>query len=144
MRGLGHEQFFAVGHDRGLYVAQRLAIGYPAGGRRRAVLDGIPIGEALARCDAKFAARWYHWFFFGQTATPGRAVYQRRSGGLVTADAEQMGAEAYADYRSAIHDPQTVHAMMEDYRARLGIDRANDEADRSAERRIGCRAPALG
>lgn len=48
-----------------------------------------------------------------------------------------MGAEAFADYRRAIHDPDTVHAMMEDYRAGLGIDRAHDDDDRrnfSAER----------
>lgn len=33
-----------------------------------------------------------------------------------------MGDEAWADYRAAIHDPATVHAMLEDYRAGLGID----------------------
>jgi haloacetate dehalogenase len=118
--------------------AQRLAMDYPQAVRRLAVLDGIPIGEALARCDAKFAARWYHWFFFGQTARPAEQFINADAEAWYTATAEQMGAEAYADYRSAIHDPQTVHAMMEDYRAGLGIDRANDEADRSAERRIGC------
>ena len=41
-----------------------------------------------------------------------------------------MGSEAYADYMSAIHDPATVHAMIEDYRAGVSIDRAHDEADR--------------
>ena len=55
-----------------------------------------------------------------------------------TATAEHMGAEAYQDYRRAIHDPDTVHAMMEDYRAGLGIDRQHDEDDRAAGRRIGC------
>ncbi|WP_428395611.1 alpha/beta fold hydrolase [Lichenicoccus sp.] len=34
-----------------------------------------------------------------------------------------------------------MHGMLEDYRAGLGIDRAHDEADRRAKRRIGC--PAL-
>jgi haloacetate dehalogenase len=52
-----------------------------------------------------------------------------------------MGAEAYADYRAAIHDPATIHAMIEDYRAGLGIDRAHDETDRREGRRIAC--PAL-
>jgi len=33
-------------------------------------MAGIPIGETLARCDARFAAAWYHWFFFGQTERP--------------------------------------------------------------------------
>jgi haloacetate dehalogenase len=49
-----------------------------------------------------------------------------------------MGPEAYADYRRAIRDPDTVHAMMEDYRAGLGIDRQHDDADHAAGRRIGC------
>jgi haloacetate dehalogenase len=49
-----------------------------------------------------------------------------------------MGQEAYEDFRSAIHDPATVHAMMEDYRAGLGIDRALDDADKAAARRITC------
>jgi hypothetical protein len=26
-------------------------------------MEGIPIAEALARCDARFAASWYHWFW---------------------------------------------------------------------------------
>ena len=52
-----------------------------------------------------------------------------------------MGREAYEDWQRAIHDPRTVHAMCEDYRAGLGIDRAHDEADRAAGRRLRC--PAL-
>ncbi|HSK95479.1 MAG TPA: hypothetical protein VK891_02590, partial [Euzebyales bacterium] len=53
-------------------------------------------------------------------------------------DPEAMGREAYEDYRAAIHDPATVHAMCEDYRAGLGVDRAADDADRTAGRRITC------
>jgi haloacetate dehalogenase len=49
--------------------------------------------------------------------------------------------EAYADYRQAIHNPATIHGMIEDYRAGLGIDRAHDEEDRRQGRRIAC--PAL-
>jgi haloacetate dehalogenase len=49
-----------------------------------------------------------------------------------------MGAEAFADFRAAIHDPATVHAMCEDYRAGLTIDRAHDDADRASGRRVGC------
>ena len=43
-----------------------------------------------------------------------------------------------ADYRHAIHDPETVHAMLEDYRAGLGIDRQHDDDDRRAKRRVRC------
>ena len=49
-----------------------------------------------------------------------------------------MGAENHADHLAAIHDPATVQAMLEDYRAGLGVDRAADEADRAAGRRIAC------
>jgi haloacetate dehalogenase len=70
MRALGHDQFCAAGHDRGTYVAQRLALDHPALVTRLCLMDGIPIAEALDRCDARFAASWYHWFFFGQTERP--------------------------------------------------------------------------
>ena len=50
----------------------------------------------------------------------------------------QMGEENWADYQAAIHDPATVLAMCEDYRAGLGPDRAADDADRAAGRRISC------
>jgi haloacetate dehalogenase len=49
-----------------------------------------------------------------------------------------MGEENYADYHRAIHDPATVHAMCEDYRAGLGLDRAHDESDRRDGRRVTC------
>jgi haloacetate dehalogenase len=141
MRRLGHDRFGVAGHDRGCYVAQRLALDHPAAIRRVVLMEGIPIGEALARCDARFATAWYHWFFFGQTERPAERFINADPDAFYTATAQQMGAEAYVDYRRAIHDPATVHAMMEDYRAGLGIDRAHDDADREAGRRIGC--PAL-
>lgn len=70
MRFLGHDRFAVVGHDRGTYVAQRLAMDHPGAVTHLVVLDGVPIGEALARADARFAQLWWHWFFLGQTATP--------------------------------------------------------------------------
>jgi haloacetate dehalogenase len=119
-------------------VAQRLALDSPGSVRRLCLMEGIPIAEALARCDATFAASWFHWFFFGQTAKPAERFISADPEAWYTATAEHMGAEAYQDYRRAIHDPDTVRAMMEDYRAGLGIDRQHDEADRAAGRRIGC------
>jgi haloacetate dehalogenase len=138
MRILGHDQFFLAGHDRGTYVARRVALDYPDAVRRLCLMEGIPIGEALARCDARFAARWYHWFFFGQTERPAERVINADPEAWYSATPDQLGAEAYQDYRRAIHDPGTVHAMMEDYRAGLGIDRQHDEADHASGRRISC------
>jgi haloacetate dehalogenase len=138
MAALGHERFAVVGHDRGAYVALRTALDHPAAVTALAVLDAVPIGEALARCDARFAAAWWHWFFYGQTAKRAERVIGADPDAWYRYGPEPMGVEAYADYRRAIHDPATVHAMMEDYRAGLGLDRRHDDEDRRAGRRVAC------
>ena len=138
MQSLGHDRFAVVGHDRGCYVAQRLALDQPGAVTRLAVLDGVPIGDALARCDARFAQAWWHWFFLGQTAKPAERLISADPDAWYQVDASAMGEEAYADLRRALHDPEVVHAMCEDYRAGLGIDRELDDADRASGRRIQC------
>ena len=143
MRTLGHERFAVAGHDRGCYVAFRLAMDHRECATRLAVLDGVPIGEALARCDARFASRWWHWFYLGQTAKPAEPTINADPDGWYGYGPEQMGDEAYEDYRRAIHDPATVHAMCEDYRAGLGIDREHDDEDRRAGHRVACPVLAL-
>ncbi|WP_131105084.1 alpha/beta fold hydrolase [Ornithinimicrobium sufpigmenti] len=136
MEELGHERFALVGHDRGSYVAYRAALDHPEHVTHLAVLDGVPIVEALERADAAFAQSWWHWFFFASphahrviTADP-LAWYQP--------DRDRMGQENYDDMVAAVSDPDTVLAMLEDYRASLHVDRAVDEADRASGRRIRC------
>lgn len=143
MQALGHERFAVAGHDRGSYVAFRLAMDHPHLVTHLAVLDGVPIGEALARCTANFATRWWHWFFLGQTAKPAERVINVDPDTWYGFGPKMMGAEAFADYQRAIHDPATVHAMCEDYRAGLTIDRQHDDADRQAGRRLACPVLAL-
>jgi haloacetate dehalogenase len=143
MDALGHDRFAVAGHDRGCPVAFRTALEYPERVSALAVLDGIPIVEHLERCDARFALGWWHWWFFGQTEKPAERVINADPDAWYTATAEHMGEEAFADYRQAIHDPATVHAMLEDYRAGLRADREHDEADRSAGRQVRCPTLAL-
>jgi len=138
MERLGHERFAIVGHDRGCYVAQRAALDHPDRITHLAVLDGIPIGDALARCNARFASAWWHWFFYGQTAKPAERYISADPDAWYGGDPTVMGQDAYQDYRQAIHNPETVHAMMEDYRAGLTIDRALDDEDKTTGRRIEC------
>ncbi|MGH3881590.1 MAG: alpha/beta fold hydrolase [Actinophytocola sp.] len=141
MRTLGHERFAVVGHDRGSYVAFRLAMDHAEVVTALAVLDSVPIGEALARCDAKFAHDWYHWFFFAQPDLPERAIGRDPDEWYRIGDRDtpqRLGAENFADFRRAIHDPATVRAMLEDYRAGLGVDRAADDADKAAGRTLAC------
>ncbi|WP_352857765.1 alpha/beta fold hydrolase [Mesorhizobium sp. M1163] len=61
MRQLGFGRFGLVGHDRGSYTAFRTAMDHPDSVSRLAILDGIPIADALARCDARFASAWWNW-----------------------------------------------------------------------------------
>lgn len=140
MRHLGHDRFAVVGHDRGSYVALRLALDHPDVVTTLAVLDSIPIGEALDRCDDRFATAWWHWFFFARPAIPERAILSDPDAWYGTGPEREarMGAENYAEWYAAVHDPATVRAMLEDYRAGLGVDRAHDDLDRAAGRRVGC------
>ena len=137
MRTLGHERFAVAGHDRGSYVALRLALDHPDAVERLALLDCVPISEHLARCDARFAQRWWHWFFFAVPEKPERAILADPVA-WYGGSPEHMGEEAFAEFQEAIRNPDTVRAMLEDYRAGLGIDRVHEEADRVAGRRISC------
>ncbi len=113
---------------------------FPERVTRLAVLDAVPIREALRRCDARFAQAWWHWFFFAQPEKPEQAILSDPDAwyGNTPQKAAQMGEEAYQDYLEAVHDPLTVHGMLEDYRAGLGLDRQHDEEDRAAGRQLAC------
>jgi haloacetate dehalogenase len=139
MRTHGHEQFAVVGHDRGAYVASRLALDHPDRVTHAVVMDAVPIGEALARVDARAASSWWHWFFFGQTDKPAERVINTDPDAWYRVGGALMGEEAYADFRRALHDPEVVHAMVEDYRAGLRDDHDADDPDRIAGRTVRCR-----
>ena len=118
--GLGHTRFAVVGHDRGCYVASGLALDHP-GRVGLVVLDGVPIVEALAEFDARFAQLWCHWFFWQAGET--------RAGDRRDPDAwyrNPTGRHGRGQLRRLFrrHGSPVVHAMMEDYRAGLGIDLA--------------------
>lgn len=142
MKALGHERFAIVGHDRGAYTAFRTALDHPGAVTHLGILDAVPIVEALERCAERFARLWWHWFFFAHPEKPERAI-SADPDAWYGGSPERMGREAYEDYRAAIHDPATVHGMIEDYRAGLGIDRLHDEADRVAGRSVSCPTSVL-
>lgn len=143
MTRLGHERFSVAGHDRGCYVAFRVAMDHPHHVDAFVPMDGVPIGAALARADARFARLWWHWFFLGNPAARADEVINRdpdwwyRVGDKRT----QMDPEVWHDFVTAVRNPETVRAMCEDYRAGLTVDRANDDADIASGRTID--APTL-
>lgn len=137
MSALGHEHFALAGHDRGGAVALRLALDHPSTVTRLAILDAIPISEHLARTDAKFATHYWHWFFFAQPDTPERVI-NADPDSWYRGDPEAMGQENYDEWREAVRNPETVRAMLEDYRAGLTIDRDHELKDKAEGHKIAC------
>ncbi|MFN7572447.1 MAG: alpha/beta fold hydrolase [Betaproteobacteria bacterium] len=136
MRGLGYEQFFVCGHDRGGRVAHRLALDFPQAVRKLVVLDISPTATMYTATNMAFARAYYHWFFLIQPAplpetliggAPGYYLHNKLggwgSGGLAFFD-----PRALAEYERCF-TPATIHAMCEDYRAAAGIDLQHDAAD---------------
>ena len=143
MRQLGFEQFFVAGHDRGARCAYRLALDHPERVRKLAVLDIIPTGEAFRRANMEFGLGFYHWFFLAQPADlPERLIGANPDAYYFRTGRERFDPEALADYLRCVHNPETIHAMCEDYRAGATFDYQLDEADRGV-RRIGCPVLAL-
>jgi len=132
---LGLERVDLVGHDRGSYAAFRLALDSPERIRTLVLIDCIPIVEHLERITPEFATAWWHWFFYAQPDKPERAVLADPDG-WYGGDPEAMGLENFAERRSAIHDPDVVRAMIEDYRAGLTVDADDERADRAAGRQL--------
>ena len=138
MRGMGHDEFFVVGHDRGSLTAFRMAMDHPDAVCKLILVDGLPVLEHLERADWKFARDWYHWFFFAQPDKPERVISSDPEAWYDKLSTDLMGQEAYADVCHAIHRPETVHGMIEDYRAGIRIDHLHDRVDRDAGRKITC------
>jgi haloacetate dehalogenase len=146
MQRLGFERFSVAGHDRGGRVAYRLALDHPDRVTRLAVLDIIPTGEAFRRMDVAFGLGYWHWFFLAQPAPLPEGMIGANPDAYYFRDRARAEAlfspEALADYLRCVHDPATIHAMCEDYRAGASVDLELDSADRGV-RRIECPVLAL-
>jgi haloacetate dehalogenase len=144
MAKLGFERFALVGHDRGARCAYRLALDHPAAVSHLAVLDIIPVAEAYARADRDFTVGYWVWSFLGAPEPVPEQLIGAAPQVLVdymldswTAKPGAFPDEARAAYVAAFRDPETVHAICEEYRASPTLDVADDEADRG-RRRIEC------
>jgi haloacetate dehalogenase len=145
MAGLGHERFFLAGHDRGARVAHRLALDYPAGVRRLALLDILPTLAVWETMDWTSALSTYHWLFLAQPAPmPERLIgrdpdfYLHHLLDRWAGNKALLEQEAVEAYTAAFRRPSVIEAACEDYRAAASVDVEHDRADREAGRRIGC------
>jgi haloacetate dehalogenase len=145
MAHFGHREFFVAAHDRGARVAHRLALDHPQRVPKLALMDIIPTLEHFERTDMAMAMGYYHWFWFAQprpfpenviSAAPD--AWWRAHTSREPKPPDFFDREALADYMSAIHDPQMIQGMCEDYRAAAGIDLEHDRASRAAGAKIRC------
>jgi len=145
MSALGHERFAVAGHDRGGRVAYRLALDHPEKVTKIAVLDIVPTWEMWAGMDAARAMAVYHWMFLAQPAPLPETLINASAIAYLEAKLASWTGDhslksftpaALEAYRNAFRDPVRVHATCEDYRAGATIDRALDDADRGAGRKI--------
>jgi haloacetate dehalogenase len=144
MRHFGFERFALCGHDRGGRVGYRMALDHPGVVTRLAVLDIVPTWEAFTRADMSFGLAYWHWFFLAQPFDlPERLLAGEPEKALFRGGSEAFAPEAREEYVRCLRDPETVHAICEDYRAAATIDFAHDEEDRAAGRRVTCPVLAL-
>lgn len=136
MQALGHDAFFLAGHDRGARVGHRMALDFPEAVLRIALLDIAPTATMYAKTNKEFATRYFWWFFLIQPAPlPERLIasdpefFLRRH---IEGQSRTLGAtepEAFAEYLRCYLDPNTRHAICEDYRAAATIDLQHDADD---------------
>ena len=144
MKHFGFERFGLCGHDRGGRVGYRMALDHPGVVTRLAVLDIVPTWEAFSRADMSFGLGYWHWFFLAQPFDlPERLLAADPENALFRGGSELFAPEAMEEYRRCLRDPETIHAICEDYRAAATIDFAHDAKDRERGRRIACPLLAL-
>jgi len=143
MKHLGFTQFAVAGHDRGGRCAYRLALDFPEAVTKLAILDIIPTGEAFKHTNKEFAMGFWHWFFLAQPFDlPEKMIGENPDNFYFRGDRSLFHPEALADYLRCIHQPDTIHAMCEDYRAGASIDLKLDKEDQGI-RKISCPVLAL-
>jgi len=140
MSQLGFPSFTLIGHDRGGRVSYRLALDHPNAVERLAVFDVIPILEAWARSDARFAQTYWPWILLSQKdplpesyllGAPDAVFHNPFGQG-------SFGQQILDEYVSTYRDPARVHGICEEYRAAATIDFEHDRADKEAGKRIEC------
>jgi haloacetate dehalogenase len=143
MERLGFPRFSVAGHDRGGRVAYRMALDHPSCVDRLAVLDILPTGTVWDRADARFALAYWPWSLLAQPepfperilAAAPEAIIDDALGGWGS-PATVFPPEVRAAYVQALRDPTHAHAICEEYRAAVTLDREHDRADYAAGRRI--------
>ena len=143
MAELGFKKFMAAGHDRGGRVLHRMCLDHSDKVERAAILDIIPQHHLLNHVTRQWGQFSWHWFFNIQPAPlPEKMMgadpdwFIQKKLAKTPQGLEFFGKEALADYMRCFRDPETIHAICEDYRATFGVDLDMDTKDFAAGRKI--------
>ena len=126
MAELGFKKFMAAGHDRGGRVLHRMCLDHPDKVERAAILDIIPQHHLLNNVTRQWGRFSWHWFFNIQPAPlPEKMMgadpdwFIQKKLAKTPQGLEFFGKEALAEYMRCFRNPETIHAICEDYRATL-------------------------
>jgi haloacetate dehalogenase len=145
MAALGFKRFMAAGHDRGGRVLHRMCLDHPDKVERAAILDIIPQHHLFNHINKSWATFSWHWFFNIQPAPMPEKLMGADPDWFLEyklAKTKQglsfFGKEALEEYKRCFRNPETIHAICEDYRACAGIDLEMDTEDFAVGRKIAC------
>jgi haloacetate dehalogenase len=145
MAALGFDTFYAAGHDRGARVLHRLCLDHPEKVSRAAILDIIPQHHLYNNINKQWATFSWHWFFNIQPydlpermmgADPDWFIEKKLA--KTKQGLSFFDKDALAEFKRCFRNPETIHAICEDYRAAAGIDLEMDTRDFAAGRKIEC------
>jgi haloacetate dehalogenase len=145
MAELGFPRFMAAGHDRGARVLHRMCLDHPDKVERAAILDIVPQHYLFNHITKPWATFSWHWFFNIQPAPmPERMMgadpdwFIEKKLAKTQQGLSFFGKEALAEYKRCFRNPDTIHAICEDYRACATVDLEMDAKDFAAGRKITC------
>jgi haloacetate dehalogenase len=139
MERLQFSKFHVVGHDRGARVAHRMMLDYQEKVLTCTVMDILPTNFMYEHTNQEFATKYWHWFFYIQKYDfPERLLSSQPEHFIRTNLFNKLGPKAKAgfpedvieEYIRYYSNPACVHAICEDYRASVTIDKEHDEIDR--------------
>ena len=145
MAALGFDSYYAAGHDRGARVLHRMFLDHPDKVARAAILDIIPQHHLLNHVTRQWGTFSWHWFFNIQPEPlPEKMMgadpdwFMEKKLAKTKRGLSFFDPNALAEYKRCFRNPETIHAICEDYRATFGVDLEMDSKDFEAGRRIEC------
>ncbi len=143
MTALGYDRFYAAGHDRGGRVLHRMCLDYPDKVTRAAILDILPQHHLLNNMTREWGRFSWHWLFNIQPEPlPEKMMgadpdwFIERKLAKTKQGLSFFDPEALAEYKRCFRNPDTIHAICEDYRATFDFDFKMDTKDFDAGRKI--------